>query len=236
MTSNTRRMRMAAGFILTVGSAAPAWAQWGASTYGVAEYDTKSTLLLLAGLRASSGGPGIGPVLGVQAYHLSYDNGGTAGGRTTVLSVKPYVGLHNNFTGGSVSGTVGYAFADKDIPASTVATDVGKGVVLAGGLDYWGTGGPLAYQALGSYNFGSEFLWARGRVTTRMSQSNDGTSRVGAEVAFLKGENFDAIQPGGVFEWRKPNGLGFGIGAGVKILDGSTPVYFKVEGSLPLTR
>ena len=91
--SSTLLTGVAAGVLL----AAPgtAWAQWNASAVGVAEVDTESTLLLLAGVSASPGGMGIAPLVGVQASHLSYDvvdtrNSATSGsGLYTTASSVP---------------------------------------------------------------------------------------------------------------------------------------------------
>src|SRR5947199_276783 len=80
---------------------------------------------------------------------------------------------------GSAYRTIGYAFANGDLGTGVpvAGSAIGKGVVLSGGLDSWGTGGPLGYQALGSYNFGSKSFWGRGRVTTRVSQNGPSQMR-----------------------------------------------------------
>src|SRR5688572_22533001 len=105
------RFSVAAVVGLMLAAAVPAAGQWRATAIGVAEVDTESTLLLLAGLSASPTGMKVSPIIGVQAYHLGFD-GGTA--RTNVFTVKPYVGLSNGYSAGSVYGTVGYAFSNRD--------------------------------------------------------------------------------------------------------------------------
>lgn len=221
---------------LALASAAPAAAQWHATAIGVAEYDTKETLLLLAGLSASPGGRGVSPIIGVQGYHLGLD-GGTAG-RTNVFVVKPYAGLSSNYGAGSVYGTLGYAFSNKDVPVPTTSTnDIGDGVVIAGGWDHWGTGGPWGHQLLGSYNFDSEAFWGRGRVTRQIASSGQAQKRFGGEVAFLSGAGYSAWQPGAVFEMHNGRGGILGLGAGMKFFEGGdNAVYFKVEGVLPVAR
>jgi hypothetical protein len=229
-----RRIALAA--LLTAMFSTNATAQWKATAIGVAEYDTEQTLLLLAGLSTGPGGMGWHPRLGVQAYHLGYD-GGTA--RTTVFSVRPYVGLQNTFEGGSVGANLGYAFVNKDVSSAVSPAfipDRGEGVVLSGGWDQWGTGGPMGYQLLGSYNFGSEALWARGRATTRISQKPNGQTRLGGEVAYLTGSNWYGVQPGAILEFHNGGNI-LGVGAGMKFFKGGgDAVYFKVEGVLPLGR
>jgi hypothetical protein len=220
---------------LTLSAFTSASAQWTAGGYGVAEYDTKQTLLLLAGVSASPRGGGIKPLVSLQAYHLGYDNGSS---RRSVFTVRPAAGLTNGYNGGAVYGTVGYAFTNNEVSGTpVVGSDVGEGVVASAGWDYWGTGGPLGSQVLGSYNFGSESFWGRGRVTTRVSQKGASSTRIGAEVAYLSGPGYDAWQPGGVFEWRLPSGQAIGLGAGAKFAgSGGNAAYFRVETYLPLAR
>ena len=208
--------------------------KWSAGSYGVAEYDTKKTFLLLAGISGGPAGLGIKPRIGVQAYELGFD-AGTA--RTNVFVIKPFVGLTNNYNGGAVSGSVGYAFSNsntKVVGGTALTSDNGKGVVLSGGWDYWGTGGPAGYQVLGSYNFGSSSLWTRGRATRRLGQTN---THVGAEVAYLNGDNYWAWQPGALVQFHSPSGSQLGLGAGMKFFQGGqNAVYFKIEGYAPLSK
>lgn len=235
MTHRTLTRIILAGASLVLAVAPAAQAQWSSTLFGVAEYDTKSTLLLLAGVNASPGGAGVKPLLSLQAYHLGYDVGSE---RRTSFTIKPAVGLRNGFEGGSMYATVGYAFANREEDqAVAAAADRGDGVVLSAGVDHWGTGERLGWQALGSYNFGSESYWTRGRVTTRVGDPSPTATRIGAEVALLGGDNYTVWQPGGVIEWRLPSGAGIGLGAGAKLFDGGdNAAYFKVEGSLPLGR
>src|SRR3954464_8834168 len=113
MNSKTGRTGAAiVGLMLSLVSVKTAAAQWHETALGVGEYDTKQTVLLLGGLSASQSGLGIRPTIGVQGYWLGYDNGP---GRTNVFTVKPYVGLENNYDGGQFGGNVGYSFANKDV-------------------------------------------------------------------------------------------------------------------------
>ncbi len=224
--------------VATVIAAGSAQAQWSATAVGVAEYDTNETLLLLAGVSVSPfGGPGISPVFGIQVYRLSYE---TASGTTEVWSVRPSAGIRNNFTGGSAQFRVGYAFLSRDVPEPVAGgvADRSDGVVLSSQVDWWGTGGPLGAQAIASYNFGSDALWARARVTTRISRTATGQVRLGGEVAVLNDNDFTMVQPGAVIEWHsRPRGPILAFGAGRKLNDpGEDATYFKVEIVLPLLR
>lgn len=236
--SSTVLTGLAAGLLLAIPCTASA--QWSSTAVGVAEIDTEGTLLLLAGVSASPGGTGIAPLIGIQASHLSFDVADT---RNTAFTVRPYVGLRSGYEGGSLYGTVGYAFAnrdtDADFPVASVpiAADRGSGVVVSAGLDHWGTGGPMGYQLLGSYNFGSESYWTRGRVTTRVADRSPGQVRLGGEVALLGGEGYSAWQPGAVLEFHNGAGRILGLGAGMKIFDGGDDAFFfRLEGVLPLSR
>ena len=231
----TIRAAIAALVLVSTIGAMPASAQWGGSMYGVAEVDTDQTLLLLAGISAGPRGPGLHPRIGVQGYNLSYDAGTE---RTNVFTVKPFVGLANNFEDGSVTASIGYAFSNRDadfVPAAV--SDRGEGVVVAGGWETYGNTMPLAWQALASYNFGSESLWARGRATGRLREGDGASTRLGAELAFLNGDNYQILQPGAVLEFKRPSGSNFALGAGVKLFEGGeNAIYFKLEGGLPFGR
>lgn len=240
MTGTTTRLTTAVlGAILISFSPADASAQWSATSIGVAEYDTEQTLLLLGGISAGPGGMGWKPRIGFQGYYLRYDVGSTS---TNVLVGKPYVGVRNAFSGGSVGVNVGYAFSDKDASFTTgafVPDAGGDGVVLSGGWDQWGTGGPMGYQVLGAYNFGTEGFWGRGRVTRRLgaASSTGRQRRFGGEVAYLAGDGYSGVQPGAIMEFHDGNGRIFGLGAGMKFFDGGgDAVYFKGEFVLPIGR
>lgn len=231
-THATRAFAVAAAMCLS--AAASAGAQWSVTGLAVGEIDTQQTGLLLGGLSASPGGLGVAPIIGAQAYFLTYD----AGTRTSVFSVRPYAGLRSGFNGGELTGTVGYAFTNKETSAAPVVlADRGQGVVASAGLDVWGTE-PMAYQALASYNFGSDDVWARGRVTRRIGASaGPSQTRFGAEVAYLNGTGYSAVQPGLVLEMHGPSGGIWSLGAGAKLVNGGDDAaYFKVETVFPLKR
>lgn len=239
MNSTTGRSGgVAGGLMILLFSASTAAGQWHASAVGVAEYDTKQTLLLLAGLSASPGGRGVAPVIGVQGYHLGFDNGP---GRTNVFVVRPYVGLENNYDGGQYGANIGYSFSNEDVSGflTSVAADQGSGTVVSANWDHWGRTGELnGYQVLGSYNFNSDALWARGRYTRLLNSSGPSQRRFGGEVAYLEGHGYNAWQPGAVLELHDAKGNILGLGAGLKFFGngGGNAVYFKVEGVVPLFR
>ena len=218
--------------------AMPASAQVSATAIGVVEGDTEGTLLFLGGVSAGPGGRGWKPRVGVQAYHLNFDAGSSD---VNVFSVRPYVGMRNLFEGGSFGVNLGYAFANRDVdPTPVFVSESSDGVVLSGGLDYWGTErSRFGYQALAAYNFGSEGFWGRGRATTRLGEmrANNAQTRLGAEVAFMAGDGYHGFQPGGLVEFHTGGGTIIGLGAGMKFFQGgSDAIYFKGEITLPLAR
>lgn len=239
MRINSKRAALLGSLVFSLFSISkPVEAQWSVTGVGVAEYDTEQTLLLLAGVSATPGGPGWRPLVGLQTYYLTYK---IPGDTKSVVSVRPYAGLQNNFAGGSLSFTAGYAFVsgeDTPRPLGSGVTDNQDGVVLSTALDYWGTGGPLGYQILGSYNFGGESLWTRGRVTTRVRDlAGGGQVRIGGEVAYATAGDFNLIQPGLVAEWHNGTGFILGFGVGRKLIkDGDDATFFRLETVVPLMR
>lgn len=239
MTNSMKRAAILGSFAFSLFAVSqPVAAQWNVTGVGVAEYDTQETLLLLGGVSAGPGGPGWSPLVGLQSYYLTYK---LPGETKNVVSVRPYAGLRNNFPGGSLAFTAGYAFVSDDDapgPLGTGVADSRDGVVVSGALDHWGTGGPLGYQLLASYNFGGESLWTRGRVTTRVSElANGGQVRVGGELAYANSGSFSMTQPGLVAEWHNGSGFILGFGVGRKIIrDGDDATFFRVETVLPLVR
>jgi hypothetical protein len=218
--------------VLSLATASTAAAQWSVGSYGVAEYDTKQTLLLLAGINANPSAKGWQPLLNLQAYNLSFDAGAD---RTNVFAVTPAVGLIDNLDDGDLYGTIGYQFSNDENGGPVSGTTRGEGVELSGGSESWGAGGGLAHQILASYNFGSESFWGRARLTGRVSQSGASSTRLGAEAAYLSGPGYHAVQPGIVWEWHSPSNQVLGLGAGGKFMSpGGSAAYFRVEGFIPL--
>src|SRR5688572_331078 len=143
-------------------------AQLGFTVYGVGEFDTSDVIFVLGGVSVSAARAGWTPVAGLSASWLQYPFIGDE--TQDVTTITPTVGLANNFGPGAIQLSVGYAFsdADEDLGVPIVAGEAGRdGVVTIAQLDYWGDGG-LGGQAIASYNFGGESLWARGRVTQRI--------------------------------------------------------------------
>jgi len=216
-------------------SSVAAQTKWSTTAYGVAEYGTDETTLLLAGFNTGPGGYGLHPRVGAQVYWLTYN----PSNRTNVTLFRPFVGLANNYHGGSVSANIGYAFTNKDVAIPVSSGVSGKGVVVATDVEYWGPNAhSLAYQLLGAYNFGSENLWTRGRVTAPLRIASNGSqTRIGGELAYQNGDTYTAWQPGGVLEFHNTRGQILILGAGAKLIQNAdTEAFFRVEGVLPIGR
>ena len=225
----TKRTIATAALVITCALAATirrAEAQLVWTFYSVGEVDTND-VLGLAGVSVSPRRQGWTPTASLQAYWLRFPIGL---GDKTVISVMPSVGIRNAFGTGSVSFRVGYNFSDSEVAGSPgVTAHVGDGVVNSVQLEYWGTGN-LGAQFIGSYNYGSENLWSRARLTHRIAGlGSTGQIRAGGEVAYLNEKDFSSIQPGVVLGLQPSGTTIINFGVGRRLNDGEDTTYFKAE-------
>jgi hypothetical protein len=237
MIGTKGRVALTAVCVMTLNAASARAQAWGTNGYGVAEADTKQTLLLLAGLSVSPGGRGWSPLVSLQGYYLTYDAGNS---RTNETVIKPAIGVHNGFENGGASFTVGYAFSNRDnnTGGPVVAAERGRGVVVSADVDLNPRTSAWDFQGLSSYNFGSQSFWGRARTTTRLGSGSGTATRIGPEVAYLTGTGYWAWQPGLVMTWMTQSGHSVGLGAGAKFANGTNnnAAYFRLEFGLPLFR
>lgn len=218
--------------VTTIASSAHAQA-----IYGAAEADTDDMTFFLLGASISAPGMGWKPYVALSTYHLRFDAGAASVTRNVIA---PSVGLVNRGSEGSLQFGVGYSFADKDVTAPfPVAAESGDGVFTSAQWNHWGDGSH-AYQLMGSYNWGTEFLWTRGRAAWQLAPQSP--LFVGGEAAVLGGGDPSAwlAQVGPTVEWRFSPQLRLGLSAGVKFglsnYD-NNPAYGRVEFLwLPSTR
>ncbi|HEY0673229.1 MAG TPA: hypothetical protein VGD27_13205 [Longimicrobiales bacterium] len=230
------RVALAIAALLIATHARPASAQLNWTVVGVGEIDTEDVVLVLAGVSVSPARPGWSPVAGVQASWLQYPIGN--GEDRQIIGLLPSIGIRNGFDGGAFQFRVGYAFRDASdedvvvIGVPPVTADVGDdGFTNSAQLDYWGSGS-LNAQLIGSYNYGSEALWSRARLTQRLADfSGDGHIRAGGEAAYLTGEGYNAWQVGGVVGFHTGGGTIINAGVGRKLAsgDGGDATYFRAE-------
>lgn len=194
---------------------APADAQ---ALFGAAELDDDETQFYLLGGAWAPGGLGWKPFGSVVAYHLRFDAIPDDVTRNVVL---PTLGLMHVGQTQSISFGVGYAFADDDTDddinnPALISAPSGDGVVASVGWDYWGDGNRMA-QVLGSFNFGDEYLWTRGRAGFRLTPTSP--LFVGGEAGIMGGGDADAFlaQFGPLIEWRFNPQFRLTASAGLKV-------------------
>jgi hypothetical protein len=218
-------------------ASAPADAQ---AIFGAAELDDDETQLYLIGGAWAPGGLGWKPFGSVVAYHLRFDSFPEDVSRNVVV---PTIGLMHSQATQSISFGIGYAFADDDTDETDdpalVPAPSGDGVVGSVGWDYWGDGSRMA-QVLGSYNFGDEYLWTRGRAGFRLTPTSP--LFVGGEAGIMGGGDQSAYiaQFGPLIEWRFNPQFRLTASAGLKVgiaeVDGNA-AYGRLEFLwLPLAR
>lgn len=235
------------GLAFTAPQAAPVAAQ-GVNLTLVGETAGDDVSLYLAEGTWAAGGIGIAPVASLQTYLVTFDAGSNGTGST--WSVTPAAGLRYGMGDGFLQGTVGYSFkGDNDVVALTPNVGATRffggaedGVNVTGHAQWWGTGA-FGLQGIASHNFGSDYLWTRGRGTVRLNESASGDLHAGAEAGW-QGElgeesavapNYSAVMAGPVVQWATENVSAL-VGAGWKGIDTETAPegedstwYMKVE-------
>jgi hypothetical protein len=186
----------------------------GVAVFGAAEGAGDNTTLFLIGANVTANGLGWRPYAGVTAYGLHYNAGG---GSTNQNVFEPNVGLSHQMTDQSLSFGVGYAFSNKnDNFVAFVPGQTGQGVVGEVGWEYWGNG-TRAAQLLGSYNFGNNFLWSRGRASVPVRPASP--VWIGGELALLGDTQSPSVwvaQLGPTLEYRFTPQFRLGGSAGLK--------------------
>jgi hypothetical protein len=202
--------------------------------YGAAELDTDDVAFFMLG--GSWNPPGLGwkPLVSVTAFHLRVSPGATTFTRNVVL---PSVGVINMQPDQSLMFAVGYAFSDDEVDdplTPGLPVQQGEGVVGSFGWDYWGTTGRRAAQLLAAYNFGTEFLWTRGRASLPLTATSP--LWVGGELALFGGGSPSVYiaQLGPTIEYRFTPKFRVGASAGVKFgvsnAEGfGAPAYGRLE-------
>jgi hypothetical protein len=211
--------------------------------YGSAEADTRNTQFYLLGMYVGMGGLGWSPFFNVNGYLLDYKVGNT---KQNLSAISPSVGLAYAGRTTGVSFGVGYAWVHN--PVITVPGAEGgtsNGVTANFGAYDNGSGRrPLHTQLLSNYNFGSRYLWARGRASVPFGYSVVHPARIGLEVVGQgggkNGITSNSFQVGPTLEYAwTPNFRTTGV-IGYKNVGGSffgasspreSAAYFKLEFS-----
>jgi len=211
------------------------------SFYGSAEADTRSTQFYLLGMYVGVGGLGWSPYFNINGYVLNYPVLGT---KQTLSAVAPTVGLAYAGRTGGVSFGVGYALVHNPNVGAPGAEGGGSNGVTAGlGAYHNGTGRrPMHTQLLSNYNFGSQYLWARGRASAPFGYSVAHPARIGLEVVGQgggkNGNTSNSFQIGPTLEYawtpnfRTTGVVGYKSVGGSSLVNRESAAYFKLEFSL----
>ena len=213
------------------------------SFYGSGELDTRHSQFYLLGMYVGVGGLGWSPYLNVNAYALDYRPSPLLDNSQTLTAVVPTVGLAYAQRTGGVSFGVGYAFVHNENPGAPGAEGGGSdGVTASFGAYHNGMGRrAMRTQLLSNYNFGSQYLWARGRASVPFGTSRFHPARIGAEVVGQgggkDGNTSNSFQVGPTFEYGWTDQLRTTLAGGWKSVSGSSfngrenAAYLKLEFS-----
>ncbi len=236
-----------AGFAIlaTTGPSAEAQlSQLHPSFYGSAEADTRSSQFYLLGMYVGVGGLGWSPYFNVNAYSLHYRfTPGVSNSDSTLSGVSPSLGLAYAGRRQGVSFGAGYTWVNHEDPGAPGAEGGGSnGATASIGAYHNGSGRrALHTQLLSNYNFGSRYVWVRGRASAPFGYLGRQTSRIGLEVVGQgggkNGRNSNSFQAGPTLEYAwTPNFRTTGV-VGYKSVDGpnfasrESAAYFKLEFS-----
>lgn len=246
MRLNHRNSILALAALAALGTAArPAEAQrtLHPSFYGSGEFDTRNSQFYLLGMYVGMGGLGWSPYFNVNGYALHYRPNHLLDNTATLTAVSPTLGLAYAGRTGGVSFGAGYAFVHNENPGAPGAEGGGSsGVTASFGAYHNGTGRrAMRTQLLSNYNFGSQYVWARGRASVPFGNSLVHPARIGAEVVGQgggkNGNTSNAFQFGPTLEYGWTPQFRTTLAGGYKSVGGSSftsrdnAAYVKLEFS-----
>ena len=217
------------------------------TVYGSTEFDTRHSQFYLLGLYVGMGGLGWSPYFNVNGYALHYRPIQAIDNTQTLTAVSPTLGLAYAGRNGGVSFGGGYTFVHNENPAAPGAESGGKsGATASFGAYANGSGRrPMRTQLLANYNFGSHYVWARGRASVPFGYSARHPARIGAEVVGqgggLNGNTSNSFAVGPTFEYAWNRNFRTTLAGGWKNVGGSgaqfnsgrdNAAYVKLEFSL----
>jgi hypothetical protein len=216
------------------------------SFYGSAEVDTRHSQFYLLGMYVGMGGMGWSPYFNVNGYLLHYRPIRALTTTANLTAIAPTLGLAYAGRTGGVSFGAGYAFVHNENPGAPGAEAGGSsGVTASFGAYHNGTGRrAMRTQLLSNYNFGSHYLWARGRASVPFGYSVVHPARIGLELVGQgggkNGNTSNSWQVGPTLEYGWTPAFRTTIAAGWKSVGGSGPAfttrdnaaYAKLEFSL----
>ena len=218
--------------------------QFHPTLYGSAEADTRSSQLYLAGLYVGMGGLGWSPYFNANGLLLHYRPIPTIDATQSLTAASPTLGLAYAGRSGGVSFGGGYTWVNHENPAAPGAESGGKSGATAsfGAYSNGGRRRGMRSQLLANYNFGSHYVWARGRASVPFGNSARHPARIGAEVVGqgggLNGITTNSFQVGPTFEYAWNQNFRTTLAGGYKNVGGTTfnsrdnAGYAKLEFSL----
>lgn len=177
------------------------------SFYGSTELDTRHSQFYLLGMYVGMGGFGWSPYFNINGYALHYRPVSASTATQTLSAVLPTLGLAYAGRTGGVSFGAGYAFVHNENPGAPGAEGGGEtGATVSFGAYHNGRGRrAMRSQLLSNYNFGSQYIWARGRASVPFRFSTRHPTRIGAELVGQgggkNGSKSNSWQVGPTFEY-----------------------------------
>jgi hypothetical protein len=214
------------------------------SFYGSTEFDTRQSQFYLLGMYVAMGGLGWSPYFNINGYALHYRPIAGSTATQTLSAVAPTIGAAYAARTGGVSFGAGYAAVNNpDVGAPGAEAGGKNGVTASFGAYQIGTGKrPLRTQLLSNYNFGSQYLWARGRASVPFRYSMTHPARIGAEIVAQGGgkgaRKSNSFQFGPTLEYawtpqfRTTGAVGYKSVGGLSFPTRESAGYLKLEFSL----
>ncbi|MEO8910093.1 MAG: hypothetical protein ABI408_07695 [Gemmatimonadaceae bacterium] len=211
------------------------------SYYGSAEADTRSAQFYLLGMYVGMGGLGWSPYFNINGYLDHYPIAGAAA--RSLSAVSPTAGLAYAGRTDGVSFGAGYAWVhnpDSEAPGAEGGNS--NGLTASFGAYHNARGSrPMHAQLLSNYNFGSKYLWARGRASVPYGRSTAHPARVGIELVGQGGGDgaltTNTLEAGPTLEYAATENLRLTGVVGYKSVGGSalasreSAAYLKLEFS-----
>ena len=244
-------MRQIAGYAIAalaglsaVAPSASAQSTFHPSFYGSTELDTRDSQFYLLGVYVGVGGLGWSPYVNANAYQLNYSTQAIPNAiDKTLRALSPTVGVAYAARTGGVSLGVGYAWVDNEDPGAPGA-EAGGSNGLTTSLGAYRLGSrrrSLRTQLLSNYNWGSRYLWVRGRGSVPLGRSESHPTRIGAEVVGQGGgkgnskSNTFQLGPTLEYAWtpsfRTTGAAGYKSVGGPSFTERESGAYFKLEFS-----
>ena len=214
------------------------------SFYGSGEVDTRHSQFYLLGMYVGMGGLGWSPYFNINGWALHFRPNRNTTATSTMTAVSPTLGLAYAGRTAGVSFGAGYTWVhNPNVGAPGAEGGGANGVTASFGAYDNGSGRRAMHtQLLSNYNFGSQYLWARGRASVPLGYSVSHPARLGLEVVGQgggkNGNTSNEFQVGPTLEYawspqfRTTGVVGYKSVGGSSFTTRDNAAYFKLEFSL----